>query len=314
MDTEGAYQTLKRYLNMANILVTGSSNTDMVVKTRRFPNPGETIVGGDFYMFAGGKGANQAVAAARMGGNVTFICKVGNDIFGKQALAGFKKEGINTRYVFKDKEKASGVALITVNNEGENQIVVASGANAVLLPKDLEKANAAFETNDMMLTQLETPLETLEYLAQKARILNKKLILNPAPAQILPDTVYKGLYLITPNETEAALLTGINCADETALPQIAQTFLQKGVANVLITLGAKGAYFHNPEQQFLVAAPKVKAIDTTAAGDVFNGALAVALAEGATWEKAIHIACRAGALSVTRMGAQTSAPYRAEVF
>lgn len=284
---------------MAKILVIGSSNTDMVVKIKRFPKQGETIVGGDFYMFAGGKGANQAVAAARMGGNVTFICKVGNDIFGKQAVAGLEKEGIKTEYIFTDNEKASGVALITVNNEGENQIVVASGANATLLPTDIEKANAQFESSSIVLTQLEIPLETIDYIAEKSRTLRKKLILNPAPAQVLSDKVYEGLFLITPNETEASLLTGINCDSEKVLPKIADLFLQKGVANVLITLGSKGAYFRNSEHQFLIPAPKVKAIDTTAAGDIFNGALTVALAEGITWDKAVDIACKAAALSVT---------------
>jgi ribokinase len=298
---------------MANILVIGSANTDMVVKTQRFPVPGETIVGGDFYMFAGGKGANQAVAAARMGGDVTFICKVGNDIFGKQAITGFEKEGINTQYAFTDTEKSSGVALITVNGAGENSIVVASGANAALSPEDIEQATQSFETSDIILTQLETPVETVAYIVEKAAILNKKVILNPAPAQILPDSVYQNLFLITPNETEAALLTGLVFVNEASLSHIAETLLSKGIANVLITLGSKGAYFHNSKQHFIVPTPKVKALDTTAAGDVFNGALAVALAEGLDWKTAITTACQAGAISVTRMGAQTSAPYRDEI-
>lgn len=298
---------------MVNILVIGSSNTDMVVKTKRFPAPGETIVGGDFYMFAGGKGANQAVAAVRMGSSVTLVCKVGNDIFGKKAIAGFEQEGINTKYVFIDPEKASGVALITVNEYGENEIVVASGANATLSPQDIEQLTAVFETSDIVLAQLEIPLETVEHIIKKAAILGKKVILNPAPAQVLPESIYKDLFLITPNETEAAILTGVTFDNETSLAHIASSLLKKGVANVLITLGAKGAYFQNAKQQFIVPAPRVKAIDTTAAGDVFNGALAVAIAEGMDWEKAITTACQAGALSVTRMGAQNSAPYRTEI-
>lgn len=298
---------------MVNILVIGSSNTDMVVKTKRFPAPGETIVGGDFYMFAGGKGANQAVAAVRMGSSVTLVCKVGNDIFGKKAIAGFEQEGINTKYVFIDPEKASGVALITVNEYGENEIVVASGANATLSPQDIEQLTAVFETSDIVLAQLQIPLETVEHIIKKAAILGKKVILNPAPAQVLPESIYKDLFLITPNETEAAILTGITFDNETSLAHIASSLLKKGVANVLITLGAKGAYFQNAQQQFIVPAPRVKAIDTTAAGDVFNGALAVAIAEGMDWEKAITTACQAGALSVTRMGAQNSAPYRTEI-
>lgn len=298
---------------MVNILVIGSSNTDMVVKTKRFPAPGETIVGGDFYMFAGGKGANQAVAAARMGGSVALVCKVGNDIFGKKAIAGFEEEGINTQYAFIDNEKASGIALITVNEDGENEIVVASGANATLSPQDIEQLTAAFETSDIVLTQLEIPLETVEYVIKKAAILGKKVILNPAPAQVLPDSIYRDLFLITPNETEAAILTGLSFDNEASLVHIASSLLEKGVANVLITLGAKGAYFQNAKQQLIIPAPRVKAVDTTAAGDVFNGALAVAIAEGMDWEKAISTACQAGALSVTRMGAQNSAPYRIEI-
>lgn len=299
---------------MAKILVIGSSNTDMVMKTKRFPNPGETILGSDFFMFAGGKGANQAVAAARMGGDVTFICKVGKDIFGKQAIEGFLKEGIDTEYVFTDSEKASGVALINVNESGENEIVVAMGANATLSPKDFDRATSKFEDTDIVLTQLETPVETIAHILEKAKNAGKRVILNPAPAQILPEGIFKGLFLITPNETEAALLTGLSFKNKSDLKKIATSLLQKGVENVLITLGSKGAYFHNSQQQFTVPAQKVKSIDTTAAGDIFNGTLAVALAEGMDWNMAIKTACDAGALSVTRMGAQTSAPYRAEIF
>lgn len=298
---------------MPRIFVIGSSNTDMVVKTARFPQPGETIIGGDFYLFPGGKGANQAVAAARIGGMVDFVAKIGNDVFGGQALEGFVHEGINVEYVQTDPALASGVALITVNAEGENEIVVAPGANAALSPADLDLANAAFETADLILMQLETPIETVLYAAQKAHALGKPFVLNPAPAQVLPDELYPLLSLITPNETEAALLTGLSLDDDSALPRVADALLSKGVSNVIITLGAKGAYFHNADAYFQVAAPVVTAVDTTAAGDVFNGALAVALAEGLDWLPAIDFACRAGAIAVTRMGAQASAPYREEL-
>ncbi len=298
---------------MPKILVIGSSNTDMVVKTSRFPQPGETIIGGEFFLFPGGKGANQAVAAARMGGQVDLIAKVGQDIFGQQAIEGFAHEGINVAYVMSDPKLASGVALITVDAAGENEIVVAPGANAALLPKDLDRDDAAFAEADLVLMQLETPLETLLHAARKAHALDKKFVLNPAPAQDLPAELYPLLFLITPNETEASLLTGIALDNEDALPRIAEALLNKGVANVIITLGAKGAYFHNASQQFRIPAPKVQAVDTTAAGDVFNGALAVALAEGMDWPQAIDMACRAGSIAVTRMGAQASAPFREEL-
>ena len=298
---------------MPKILVIGSSNTDMVVKTSRFPQPGETIIGGEFFLFPGGKGANQAVAAARMGGQVDLIAKVGQDIFGQQAIEGFAHEGINVAYVMSDPKLASGVALITVDASGENEIVVAPGANAALRPGDLDRDDAAFAEADLVLMQLETPLETLLHAAQKVSALQKKFVLNPAPAQDLPADLYPLLYLITPNETEASLLTGIAMDNEAALPRIAEALLNKGVANVIITLGAKGAYFQNARQQFKIPAPKVQAVDTTAAGDVFNGALAVALAEGMDWPQAIDMACRAGAIAVTRMGAQASAPFREEL-
>ncbi len=298
---------------MSKILVIGSSNTDMVVKTARFPQPGETIIGGEFFMFPGGKGANQAVAAARMGGQVTLIAKVGDDVFGQQALDGFVHEGINVDYVFTDNELASGVALITVNGVGENEIVVAPGANAALHPADLDQAESAFAAADLVLMQLETPVETVLHAAAKTTALGKRFVLNPAPAQVLPAELFPHLFLITPNETEATLLTGIALDDDAALPRIAEAFLQKGVVNVIITLGARGAYFHNAETHFIIAAPKVEAVDTTAAGDVFNGALAVALAEGMDWQEAINVACQAGALAVTRMGAQASAPFREEL-
>ncbi len=298
---------------MAKILVIGSSNTDLVVKTARFPRPGETLVGGDFFLFQGGKGANQAVAAARMGAEVTFISKVGKDLFGQQTKVGLQQEGISTEWVGEDPELPSGIALITVNQEGENQIIVAPGANGNLLPEHLSEANAALHTCDFWLCQLEIPLSTISFLARKAKEWGKQLILNPAPAHQLEESVYKNLFLITPNETEASWLTGIPCESESDYVEIANNFLHKGVKNVLITLGEKGVFFKNPDLQLLLPAPKVDPIDTTAAGDVFNGTLAVAIAEGMSWESAIQFASKAASISVTRMGAQTSAPYRGEV-
>lgn len=298
---------------MKKIVVIGSSNTDMVVKTNRFPNPGETILGGDFFMFPGGKGANQAVAAVRMGGEVTFICKTGNDVFGKKAITGFKEEGINTAYITTDADKASGTALILVNEKGENEIVVAPGANNTLSEMDIFKAEEPIRDADIILLQLEIPLSSILAASKKGFELKKKVILNPAPASSLPDELFTYLYLITPNETEAELLTGVKPTDTKSAGQAADVLLSKGVKNVIITMGASGAYFKNASHSFLVKPPKVQAVDTTAAGDIFNGALAVALAEGSEWQQAMHTACQAAAISVTRMGAQASAPHRSEV-
>lgn len=299
---------------MPNILVIGSSNTDMVVKTDRFPKAGETILGGEFFMFPGGKGANQAVAAARLGGQVTFVCKVGQDIFGQQAVEGFAKEGIATDFCLISEDTASGVALITVNAEGENEIVVASGANNELTKADLDAAESAFSSADLILLQLETPIPTVEYAIAKGAQMGKKVILNPAPAQSISAETYPHLFLITPNETEAELLTAIRVTDQASAGRAADALLAKGVKNVILTLGSKGAYFKNHDLAELVPAEKVKAVDTTAAGDVFNGALTVALAEGEDWLPAIRFAAKAAAISVTRMGAQASAPYREDLY
>lgn len=295
-----------------NILVIGSSNTDMVLKTHRFPKPGETILGGDFFVFQGGKGANQAVAAARAGGAVSFICKVGTDAFGNEALHHYRHEGIDVRSAVQDAESPTGVAVIMVNAEGENSIVVASGANALLSVADVANSNALHHA-DWIITQLETPIPVIEYLSEVTQANNKQLILNPAPAAPLPDAVYKGLFLITPNETETELLTGIQVTDERTAEEAASIFKGKGVQNVIITMGSKGAYLYCDGYRGIIPSQKVKAVDTTAAGDVFNGALVVALSEEKDWKEAVQFACMAAAVSVTKMGAQTSAPFRKEI-
>lgn len=297
---------------MKKIVVVGSANTDMVVKSSTLPLPGETSLGGTFFMNAGGKGANQAVAAARLGGNVTLVTKVGSDIFGKQTIDGLQKENINTDFIFVDESTPSGIALIMVNKEGENCIVVAPGANANLLPADIEGVNAISEAA-FILMQLEIPMATIEAIAKKAKPMGQPLIINPAPAQTLSDELLNGLFLITPNETEAALLTGITVQDEVTCSKAADIFLSKGVQNVIITLGKAGAYFKNSNEQFKVTAPVVLAKDTTAAGDTFCGALTVALTENMNWKQAIQFAVKAASISVTRMGAQASVPYRHEI-
>jgi ribokinase len=295
------------------IVVVGSSNTDMVLKTERFPKPGETILGGDFFVFQGGKGANQAVAAARLGAEVSFICRVGNDSFGTNAIAAYANDGIDISAVLKDDSAPTGVAVITINAAGENSIIVASGANAMLSVNDVKDAGGILSNAGWIITQLETPLPVIEFLASYARDQKKNFILNPAPAAQLPASVYDQLFLITPNETETALLTGIEVTDEETAQKAAVVFKSKGVLNVIITMGSKGAYVDADSFQGMIGSVKVKAVDTTAAGDVFNGAVAVALAEGKGWKEAVDFACKAAAVSVTKMGAQTSAPTRKEI-
>ena len=295
------------------ILVVGSSNTDMMIKTEHLPRPGETVLGGSFFMNPGGKGANQAVAVARLGGQIAFICKTGSDIFGHQSHQLFEEEGIDTSYIFSDTKNPSGVALITVDENAENCIVVASGANANLSPDNLAKAESAIDEAEFILMQLEIPIETVEFVADMAHKKNKKVILNPAPAQKLSKEFLKKLYLITPNETEAELISGIKISDEQSTLEAAKKIAEMGVDNVIITLGSKGAFVYSDQACEFVPSAKVKAIDTTAAGDIFNGALVVALAEGRSVPDAVRFACKASAISVTRIGAQSSAPYRNEV-
>jgi len=285
----------------------------MVIKTGHLPKPGETILGGSFFMNGGGKGANQAVAAARLGGAVTFICKTGNDIFGKQSIDLFEKENINTKYILTDAAKPSGVALITVDKNGENCITVAPGANAALMPEHLQSAADTIATASVILIQLEIPLQTVFWVAETAAKYNVKLILNPAPAQHLPESLMKNIFIITPNETEAGMLSGITVKDIQSAKEAANIIKQKGINTVIITMGATGALVVTDTITELVTAPHVDAADTTAAGDVFNGALAVAIAEGAGIIEAAKFAGNAAAISVTRMGAQASAPYRHEL-
>ena len=295
------------------IYVIGSSNTDMVVKTEKLPMPGETVIGGTFFMNPGGKGANQAVAAARLGGRVTFIARVGADLFGSQALQQFQKENIDTRFVTQDQEHPSGVALIGVDRQGENTIIVAPGSNRQLNVKDVANAFESIAEESIILIQLEIPQETVEFAILSGKKKNCDVILNPAPVQPVDDNALRNLSIITPNEMEAEMLTGIRITDLNSAAQAAQQLHQAGVPNVIITLGSKGAFVSTGSNGKLIAAPKVTAVDTTAGGDCFNGALAVALAEGMKVEEAVSFACQAASLSVTRMGAQSSMPYRKEV-
>ncbi len=296
-----------------NLVVIGSSNTDMIIKLDRIPRPGETILGGEFVTAAGGKGANQAVGAARAGGSVTFVARVGGDVFGDQAIAGFQNDDINVEFVFRDKKTPSGVALIFVAKDGENSIAVASGANARLSPADIRKARKAIANASAVIMQLETPLQTVQCAVDIAFDSGVPVILNPAPAQELSDALLKKISILTPNESEAELLTGCKTNDDASVAKAASRLLGKGVKTVIITLGPAGALIATKDQQQRIPAFKVKAVDSTAAGDIFNGALAVALGEGKSLADAVRFANAAAAISVTRLGAQPSAPSRREI-
>ena len=295
------------------ILVIGSSNTDMIIKLDRIPQPGETILGGEFVTAAGGKGANQAVAAARASGDVTFIARVGRDMFGEKAVAGFVQDGIHVQYVTRDPAAPSGVALIFVAKDGENTIAVASGANRLLSTADVKKAKRCIAGARAVVMQLETPLATVQAAAELASRAKVPVILNPAPARVLPDKLLKLVSILTPNESEAELLTGIAVTGEATAVQAADKLRARGVETVILTLGARGAFVATASTRQLVSGFRVKAVDSTAAGDVFNGALAVSLGEGRPLLEAVRFANAAAAISVTRLGAQPSAPTRNEI-
>ena len=299
-----------------NVVVVGSSNTDMIIQMKTIPRPGETLLGGKFNIAPGGKGANQAVGAARAarpGTQVIFVAKVGKDIFGEQAISGFKKDKIKTDYVFRDSKNPSGVALIFVADDGKNSIAVASGANAALSPSDVKKASQVIKNADILVLQLETPLETVQAAIEIADQSGVPIILNPAPVQKLPPEILRKVTILTPNEIEAETLTGIAVKNKTTAAQAAQILHDFGIPIVIITLGSKGAYLSTPTVKQMIKPFAVKAVDTTAAGDIFNGALAVSLSEDTGLLEAVHFASAAAALSVTKLGAQPSAPKRREI-
>ena len=295
------------------IVVLGSTNTDMVISGARIPVPGETVSGGKFLMNPGGKGANQAVAVARLSarrGVCTFVAKVGDDLFGRETAARLKREGIAARLVV-DPAEPSGTALIMVDAKGQNVISVALGANGTLVPADIAPFAADVAQAAVLLLQLETPVETVLAAAKAARAGGATVILNPAPARKLPRALYAQLDWITPNETEAEILTGVRVTDVASARRARDWFQARGVGHVLVTLGAKGVYCGDCDRIF--PSRRVKAVDCVAAGDTFNGAFAVALAEGRECADAIAFAQKAAAISVTRPGAQSSIPFRREL-
>ena len=295
-----------------NILVIGSSNTDMTVKTKALPRPGETVLGGVFTMGAGGKGANQAVAARRLGGDVKFICKVGRDIFGDNALAHYEKEGLDTSGILRS-DLPSGVALISVDEKAENCIVVASGANNDLLEADIDASAEAIRGCGILLLQLETPVPSVLKAAKLAHEAGATVVLNPAPACPLPEELFSDIDLFIPNETELSTFSGLPVCDEESAAKAAATMRAKGVGKLIVTMGSKGSLICDGGEPVFVPARKVKAVDTTAAGDTFCGALCVALAEGKALREAAEFATAASALTVQKMGAQDSIPFRKDI-
>ena len=294
------------------ILVIGSSNTDMTAKTAELPRPGETVLGGVFTMGAGGKGANQAVAAQRLGGKVKFICKVGKDMFGDNSIAQYEKEGLDTSGILRS-NLPSGVALIYVDSHAENCIVVASGANGDLTEDDIEKSRKDLESCDILLLQLESPIPSVLKAAKIAHQAGKTVVLNPAPACPLPEELFRNIDLFIPNETELSTFSGMPVTSQEEAEAAARAMQAKGVGKLIVTMGSKGALICEGGPSVFVPAHKVKAVDTTAAGDTFCGALCVAISEGKSLKEAAQFACAASALTVQKMGAQNSIPYRKDL-
>lgn len=292
---------------MKNICVIGSLNMDLVVNVDTMPKPGQTIIGSNFKEVPGGKGANQAVAMARLNGNVSMIGKVGEDGFGQTLINSLKNDKVDTTYI-QTAKGATGVALITVDKNAQNSIVVSPGANFEVKEDDIDNNIEAIKNSDIVVLQLETPLNTIKYALNKAKELNKYTILNPAPAVKLDDEIIKNVDLLTPNETELEIISGVSIETEEDIQKAAQIMIEKGVKELIVTLGSKGSLYINKEKSMFKKAYKVEAIDTTAAGDSYTGALAVALSQDKNIEDAMDFASKVGALSVLKEGAQSSLP------
>lgn len=297
---------------MTQLIVLGSVNADHVLQVPSFPRPGETLIGGNYQVIPGGKGANQAVAAARLNADIGFIACVGDDPFGINIRQDFAKDGINIDGVIVADNTPTGIAMIQVSATGENSICLSAEANNKLTCDQIEPHLEKIRGAKYLLTQLETPIEGIEYAAKIAKESGTQVILNPAPARSLSDSLLACVDMITPNETEAEVLTGITVTDSASAHQAALALHTKGIETVMITLGAKGVWVSKNNKGELIAGFRVEATDTTAAGDTFNGALVTGLLEDMPLERAIKFAHAAAAISVTRFGAQTSIPSRAE--
>ncbi len=295
------------------IVVIGSSNMDLVAKAPRIPVAGETLTGTDFFMLPGGKGANQAVAAAKLGAEVVFVAKLGKDVFASKSLENFESVNINTKHIEQIDGVPSGTAIIAVDDNGQNVIIVIPGANGKLMPADVDKAESDIANAAVVVCQLEVPIETVEQAAKLAKKNNVPFILDPAPARELTDELLGMVDIIKPNETEAEILTGIKVTDQASAAKAADALLSKGVETVIITLGEKGLMLATKDSKEMIANNKVKAVDSTAAGDAFTGSLAYGLANGESLKEAAVYANAVAAISVTRLGAQSSMPTKEEV-
>ena len=298
---------------MNRLVVLGSVNADHVLRVPHFPRPGETLTGHSYQVVPGGKGANQAVAAARLGAAVSFIARIGDDAIGRQMKTGFANDGIDVSAVELDDKLPTGIAIIYVSDEGENSIGLSTEANGALDIAMVKRHEAMIAGAHTLLLQLEVPLESVFEAAKLARSHGTRVVLNPAPAQPLSADLLALVDLITPNQTEAELLTGVKVTGEASAAQASARFHQMGIADVMITLGSQGVYCSNGQQQALIPGFRVEAVDTTAAGDTFNGALLAAELAGADFHGAVRFAHGAAALSVTRFGAQSSIPGKQEV-
>jgi ribokinase len=295
------------------ILVIGSTNVDFLIKTDMLPARGETVTGGIFMQNFGGKGANQAVGAARAGGNITFVTCLGDDLYAEELIRSFKKDGIDTRLVFTDHDAATGSALIMLDKDGNNYLSVAPGANFRLSPLHIDRAVDVLSEAEIIILQMEIPFETTAHVFALARKYNKKVLFNLAPARPFDTAVLKHTYAFVVNEVEASMVTGREVATDEEVRMAANALLDLGPEIVVITLGARGSFIASAKFRQFVPAFKVKAVDTTAAGDVYCGSLAVALVEGQSPIDAVRFAGAASAISVTRLGAQPSAPVRKEI-
>ena len=300
-------------MTTSRLTVLGSINVDHIMNIAQFPAPGETVIGKQYQTAFGGKGANQAVACGRSGADITFIACVGDDAIGAEILAQLQRDRIHIAAVSVVPEAATGVAMIFVNEDGENVIGISAGANAALTPEHFAPYKGLVEQSDALLMQLESPLETVIAAAQAAKNHQTRVILNPAPARELPDSLLKLVDVITPNETEAEKLTGISVSDETGAARAAQVLHDKGIGQVLITLGSRGVWLSVNGEGRRIPGFKVNAVDTIAAGDTFNGAYVTALLEGKPADEAVRFAHAAAAIAVTRRGAQQSVPWRREI-
>lgn len=295
------------------VMVIGSFNMDLSMRTPHMPAAGETILGGPFTTGPGGKGGNQAVAAARLGAQTTMLVRLGYDVFGDTAARNLQNEGISGEYILRTEDTHTGVAFIIVDDAGENMIVVASGSNFKITPADVELARAAIEAADILLMQLEIPLDAVVAAARIAHAAGVKVVLNPAPGQALPDELLRMVDVLTPNETETQIITGMPVNSVEEAKTAAARLIQSGVSAVVITLGSKGALVARATGAARVPGYRVNVVDTTGAGDAFSGALAVALAEGKSLEQAAAFANAAAALQVTKPGTAPAMPHRAEV-